>query len=466
MAARASFSRDSRTVSMPLPNSILLKDYLVDDLSSCSSNGFRSYPRQPCCTKVRYLIEIDLSIKLPPSRKQFLKVNSKPKPKPKHNSNPDCSKSKMNLRFHKASKAVVNVFKKFHFSGSGSGSGNRTKPKPKPKHNFLHFWKQTRSMNRSIDSFERLNSFKRNDNINTNSNNIFTTLNTTATTAEMKASGSNSNSNSNSFTSSDSYFTATTNSTTTGGCSNIIVAQNDVVKSEQLAPEKMNTEAVTVVTASNAKKKLQGEERDIFSPISVIDFPYDRDNDDEEDEVTSPYQQQSPFYAKGCKRKLMSKPQRTKSLVRLNPVRLEDRITLSESQTRGSILESSLEIQRELAAEKNAIALLQLLKATMSSHDLSKSPMTERVLLGFFTEQFIQGSVSNYVVLQEAKDWINGQTKDILEYQYNKLAYIKEMEKEVKWLEYNEEETREVVSELEYQVFTSLVEEMFLEFYL
>ncbi|KAJ0559117.1 hypothetical protein HanHA300_Chr06g0196821 [Helianthus annuus] len=261
MAARASFSRDSRTVSMPLPNSILLKDYLVDDLSSCSSNGFRSYPRQPCCTKVRYLIEIDLSIKLPPSRKQFLKVNSKPKQKPKHNSNsnPNCSKSKMNLRFHKASKAVVNVFKKFHFSGSGSGSSNRTKPKPKPKpkHNFLHFWKQTRSMNRSIDSFERLNSFKRNHNINTNNNNnIFTTLNTTATTAEMKASGSNSNSNSNSFTSSDSYFTATTNSTTTGGCSNIIVAQNDVVKSEQLAPEKMNTEAVTVVTASNAKVRI------------------------------------------------------------------------------------------------------------------------------------------------------------------------------------------------------------------
>ncbi|MFS7941734.1 hypothetical protein Hanom_Chr06g00479741 [Helianthus anomalus] len=252
MAARASFSRDSRTVSMPLPNSILLKDYLVDDLSSCSSNGFRSYPRQPCCTKVRYLIEIDLSIKLPPSRKQFLKVNSKPKPKPKHNSNPNCSKSKMNLRFHKASKAVVNVFKKFHFSGSGSGSGNRTKPKPKPKHNFLHFWKQTRSMNRSIDSFERLNSFKRNDNIDTNNNNIFTTLTTTATTTETKTSGSNSNSNSNSFTSSDSYFTATTNS----GCSNIIIAPNDVVESEQLAPEKMNTEAVTVVTATNAKVRI------------------------------------------------------------------------------------------------------------------------------------------------------------------------------------------------------------------
>ncbi|KAM0015491.1 hypothetical protein Hdeb2414_s0032g00711411 [Helianthus debilis subsp. tardiflorus] len=246
MAARASFSRDSRTVSMPLPNSILLKDYLVDDLSSCSSNGFRSYPRQPCCTKVRYLIEIDLSIKLPPSRKQFLKVNSKPNPK--HNSNPNCSKSKMNLRFHKASKAVVNVFKKFHFSGSGSG--NRTKPKPKPKHNFLHFWKQTRSMNRSIDSFERLNSFKRNDNINMNNNNLFTTLTTTATTAVVKASGSNSNSNS--FTSSDSYFTATTNS----GCSNIIIAPNDVVESEQLAPEKMNTEAVTVVTASNAKVRI------------------------------------------------------------------------------------------------------------------------------------------------------------------------------------------------------------------
>lgn len=128
------------------------------------------------------------------------------------------------------------------------------------------------------------------------------------------------------------------------------------------------------------------------------------------------------------------------------------------------MLESSLQAQREFVVEKRALALLQLLKATMSSHDLSESPMTERVLLGFFAEQFIEGNVSNYIILQEAKDWINGQTKEIFELQNNKVALIKEMEKGVKWLNYSEE-TREVVSELEFEVFTSLVEEILFEFY-
>ena len=39
---------------------LMLKDYLLDDLSSCSSNGFKSFPRRQCCSTVRFLLEIDL----------------------------------------------------------------------------------------------------------------------------------------------------------------------------------------------------------------------------------------------------------------------------------------------------------------------------------------------------------------------------------------------------------------------
>ncbi|KAE8728038.1 hypothetical protein F3Y22_tig00004797pilonHSYRG00167 [Hibiscus syriacus] len=40
---------------------LVLKDYLLrDDLSSCSSNGFKSFPRQQCCTTVRFLLEAEL----------------------------------------------------------------------------------------------------------------------------------------------------------------------------------------------------------------------------------------------------------------------------------------------------------------------------------------------------------------------------------------------------------------------
>ncbi|XP_076945526.1 uncharacterized protein LOC143616633 [Bidens hawaiensis] len=458
MAARASFSHESRMVKMPLRSSVLLKDYLLDDLSSCSSNGFRSYPRRQCCTKVRYLIEIDLNkhVKLPQTNKHVRRNKSKPKLKLKA--------------------SLVNVFKSFKLSSIGSDSGGGKKTKFLPRNLSLKLsmhglWK--RSTNQEKKELKKLNSF---DESIKCKENILPSVATIAT--EKSNSNSISNSN-NSPTSSDSCFTITSNSSTTCGYSKTNVAQNKTKENKPFGAEKMNaaneenvaTKATTISPTDNAKDlnptedKFQAAQKNEFSPISVIEFPSDNDNDDE-DEVTSPFQHNS-FYAKGCKRKLKSKVQRTKSFAQLNPVRLEDRITLSESGTQGTpLLESSLQTQQQFVAEKRALALLQLLKATMSSHDLSESPMTERVLLGYFIERFIDRNFSNYIILQEAKDWINGQTKEIFEFQNNKVTYIKEMEKGAMWLNYNEEETREVVSELEFEVFTSLVEEILLEFYL
>lgn len=41
---------------------LLLKDYLRDDLSSCSSSGFKSFPRRQCCTTVGFVKEKDLKL--------------------------------------------------------------------------------------------------------------------------------------------------------------------------------------------------------------------------------------------------------------------------------------------------------------------------------------------------------------------------------------------------------------------
>lgn len=51
---------------------LMLKDYLKDDLSSCSSSGFKSFPRRQCCTTVRFLLEIDLKAKDYNNTKQLL----------------------------------------------------------------------------------------------------------------------------------------------------------------------------------------------------------------------------------------------------------------------------------------------------------------------------------------------------------------------------------------------------------
>ncbi|KAJ6415259.1 hypothetical protein OIU84_004115 [Salix udensis] len=52
---------------------LMLKDYLLDDLSSCSSNGFKSFPRIHRCTTVRFLLEIDLKTKQQRHQKQLYK---------------------------------------------------------------------------------------------------------------------------------------------------------------------------------------------------------------------------------------------------------------------------------------------------------------------------------------------------------------------------------------------------------
>ncbi|PWA68573.1 hypothetical protein CTI12_AA307520 [Artemisia annua] len=412
MAARASFSSDARMVRIPLPKSVLLKDYLLDDLSSCSSNGFRSYPRRQCCTKVRYLIEIDLNkhIKLHPSQKKLLKNRSKKKHKPKSSV------------LHKASNAVVNVFKSFQLSKRG-------------------FWKKT--SDQSDKEFKRLDTFKE--------------------PVKQKI-DIVSNGKSNSSLSSESYFTATSDSSGTGGYLEINLAQADKVTTTTTnTPNGKKATTTTTTTGTNEKTKKDGEseKKEQFSPVSVMDFPYDKDND-EEDEVTSPFQP-SHLYIEGSKPKLMPKVHRIKSLARIKPVRLENRITLSESRAHDQQEFSSEENQ----TEKKVAALLQLLKATMPSQDLFESTMTESVLLSFFTEQVIDGNVSNYEILQEAKDWLNGQTKETFESENYKPAYIKYMEKGATWTNYNQQIGKEEVGlELENEVLASLVEEMLLDFLL
>ncbi|CAI9274345.1 unnamed protein product [Lactuca saligna] len=455
-AARTSFSNDSRLVKVPLPKSVLLKDYLIDDLSSCSSNGFRSYPRRPCCTKVRYLIEIDLNkhINLRPTKKKFLR-----------------SKSKSSSVLQKASAAVVNVFKHFQFSGSGKRAKANFLPKNLSRK--LSNWKRTID-GRNKEFNKRLNPLDEPVKEKNKKKNVLrppSKVSTAATTTSAEVNTSTSNSNNSA--SSDSYFTTTSVCSTTNSSSKINVAINNVVECEQHTTEKKNTAngmksgVATAATDSdvitrNAKKDEESEKKEQCSPVSVMEFPCD----DDEDEVTSPFQH-SHLYAEGTKRKVMSKVQRVKSLVnynKLKPVRLEDRIALSESTTTTPDL--LLHDESSNQTRKKATALLQQFKATMSSSNQFESIMTQNVLLGFFIERIMEGSsASNFALLQEAKNWINGDgyAREIT-FEY----LVREMDKEkIKWDKYDDEvEKRQVCLVLECQVFTSLVEEMLLEFYM
>lgn len=61
----ASTSRDHyliKTTKYASKPTLLLKDYLRDDLSSGSSSGFKSFPRRQCCTTVGFHLETDLKL--------------------------------------------------------------------------------------------------------------------------------------------------------------------------------------------------------------------------------------------------------------------------------------------------------------------------------------------------------------------------------------------------------------------
>lgn len=86
------------------PSNMLLKDYLIrDDLSSCSSSGFKSVPRRQCCTTVRFdLLEKDLQAK----RNRLLRSSSVIS----HRSSCSFKVASSTISvLHKASRAVINA---------------------------------------------------------------------------------------------------------------------------------------------------------------------------------------------------------------------------------------------------------------------------------------------------------------------------------------------------------------------
>ncbi|GAA0187156.1 hypothetical protein LIER_34444 [Lithospermum erythrorhizon] len=106
---------DSGKLVKSTPKLLLLKDYLLDDFSSCSSNGFRSYPRRQCCTTVGFLLEIDMKR----NSKQGTCNKKPPKLIKNSQSHPKSSPSSQKLSaFQKASLAVINAVKHFPFPKS------------------------------------------------------------------------------------------------------------------------------------------------------------------------------------------------------------------------------------------------------------------------------------------------------------------------------------------------------------
>lgn len=108
---------------LPRPSNMLLKDYLRDDLSSCSSSGFKSFPRRQCCTTVRFdLLQKDLQ----DNRNQLLRPSSS-----KRRSSSFKAASSTISALQKASQAVVNAVKLLPFPSKSAAPSSSRKNKSK-----------------------------------------------------------------------------------------------------------------------------------------------------------------------------------------------------------------------------------------------------------------------------------------------------------------------------------------------
>ncbi|RVW16284.1 hypothetical protein CK203_067871 [Vitis vinifera] len=165
------------------------------------------------------------------------------------------------------------------------------------------------------------------------------------------------------------------------------------------------------------------EEKEQFSPVSVLDCPFEDEDEDEDEEMCSPFQHRVT-HMEGNKQKLLQKIRRFESVAELEPVDLEKRIALLElddEPLHQSPAQPSMSIHRnkeEMTTERQAQNLLKLIKAEVPS-DSSKFN-ADTLLLDFFKERIMERHENpnadefNQELLRVTEDWMSGHHRDLL----------------------------------------------------
>lgn len=447
---------------------LMLKDYLKDDLSSCSSSGFKSFPRRQCCTTVRFLLEIDLKAKDYNNTKQLLQ-----------RSRSKVAASKTISVLQRASGALRNAVKLILFPSakSPSSSVQQTQSQRSKKGLALprslsrkllkrSFW---RKANEKEGTIKRCKVFREYlEEQHQPSDQITTSLTPERASTCTTSSKSESNNSwaENDFTA-DVLYSSSGNSESSSENDSVEIKKN--LPSPDKEPVGGNTLGVPVGEDSdtsseeNRKDWRREEEKEQFSPVSVLDCPFE-----DEKYINSP-----PFEHRlagmevlraGTKQKLMQKLRRFASLAQLEPIDLEKRI--ASFQLDDKFLESPSTESFEDETAKQVQELLKLMKSTSPSNRYNMCK-AENLLSDFFREKLAENKAkTGRDLLREAEDWINGQPQELLqgwEVKDGRKAYVNDMEKNGRWSDVNEEEKQEVGLALELEIFNRLMDEFVLD---
>ncbi|XP_042068231.1 uncharacterized protein LOC121811441 isoform X2 [Salvia splendens] len=409
-----------RRLIKPIRAPLLLKDHLLDDMSSCSSNGFKSFPRRQCCTAVR-LLDATRSQKAfvkPPALSALQSVIAAVKRLAKSPEKKKKKKVKLNLDSFLPRSFSKRLFRR--------GGFRRRQAEPKE----IQRWK-------SFDQLMKEDDIQPPSDRSTNDSSDFTATEGGNSSSEVEV----------------------TLNLPPQHKNGVVVGAESTTCSGESSDTNSSTQS--------KKQWTSDQEKEQFSPVSVLDCPFDED-----DEVSSPFQHRLALM-EGTRKKLLKKIQRFEYLAKLKPVNLTRRFasqTESDNESLSSPLPHSStssdeeEEEEDIEEEDKAIEFLGQVKAIMPSYGLKIK--ADKLMLDFFREKLGCESLFHDALVEIARDWMNGHDPLGLfmewEVEKNRQAYLENMENVGEWKRMDQE-NGQVVSELESEVYDALLNEVLLD---
>ncbi|KAK7389227.1 hypothetical protein VNO78_24063 [Psophocarpus tetragonolobus] len=404
--------------------SVLLKDYLREDLSSCSSNGFKSLPRRGCCTTVGFLVEKDLKLKR--KRRKSLSI----------------------WVLQRASGAVIKAIKALPVSAKSDKVSRSLLRKLLSR----RFWRKGAREEGSKVVGRRRRSFG--ELIMVDQEHYKATSHAPSTTT---SSGSDSWG--------DSEFTFASTGASSESSNENYVAAGEGNKED-----------------ANHPQEYWSNEKEQFSPASILGCPFEDDEDIHRSHVSSSSTTSTVLSFKEAKHKRMQKNRHFESMVLLEPAVLEERFSRLELEDEPPHSHSTQQCSFALLPimrtqndnhqynhniEENARDLLNFVRSSILSNSLMIK--SENLLFDFFKQSIGENKDIDYTkklhLCKVAEDWIQAQPQELYlswEVQGGRCIYVKEMDKYGEWKN-SAEEIQHWAMELANEVFSNLVNEFILD---
>ncbi|CAK8562859.1 unnamed protein product [Lathyrus sativus] len=403
---------------------LLLKDYLRDDLSSCSSSGFKSFPRRQCCTTVGFVKEKDLKLQRKRSTTSTL-----PRRRPAITA------------LQRASGAVITAIKSLSSQKSGKSkkaAQNLLSRSFSRKLLSRRFWRKagkgegSEGVLRCRRSFRELLIQERDYKpTSLDEDTVFTPKSITTV-----SSGGCSNSWG------ESEFTFASNATSSDS-----PTENDLVDGvKDGAPLQHKKEAGTDGDWSNEKEQ--------FSPVSILDCPFE-----DEEEMKSSFRINSFF--QGAENKHIQKTRHFENISSLEPLDLEKRIKCLELEDE----------PHNYSSKQCSLPTIESVIGDNKNKDELNSLMinTEKLLFDYLEQSIEENNNANHPknlnLCHVVDDWMRGKPQEPYlswEVKEGRQVYISEMERCNEWKNYDQEK-EQLVLELENDVLTSLVNEIVID---